>query len=128
MKTNIEDIDKLIKETLTQEEAKFYEELNEQNLFQMVGGLYHGKLKWIMIMVNIVMVGMFGCVIYCAIQFFETDVTNELIKWAVLGAFCMMSVGMLKMFAWMQMDKNGVIRELKRLELQVSILSSKLSN
>ena len=29
MKTNMEDIDKLIKETLTQEEAKFYDELDE---------------------------------------------------------------------------------------------------
>lgn len=36
MKTNMEDIDKLIKETLTQEEAKFYEELEEQNVFEMV--------------------------------------------------------------------------------------------
>ena len=128
MKTNMEDIDKLIKETLTQEEAKFYEDLDEQNLFQMVGGLFHGKLKWLMIMMNMVMIGIFAAFIYCAIQFFDTDVTNEMIKWSVLGALCMMAVGMLKMFAWMQMDKNGVIREIKRLELQVSILSSKLSN
>jgi len=128
MKTNIEDIDKLIKETLTQEEAKFYEDLDEQNLFQMMGGLFHGKMKWIMIIVNISMVGFFACFIYCAIQFFDTDVTNELIKWSVLGAFCMMAISMLKMFAWMQMDKNGIIREIKRLELQVSILSTKLSN
>jgi len=128
MKTNMEDIDKLIKETLTQEEAKFYEELDEQNLFQMVGGLFYGKLKWIMILMNIVMIVLFALFIYCAIQFFGTDVTNEMIKWSVLGAFCMMAVGMLKMFAWMQMDKNGIIREIKRLELQVSILSSKLSN
>ena len=36
MKNNNEDIDKLIKETLTQEEAKFYDDLDEQNVFQMV--------------------------------------------------------------------------------------------
>ena len=36
MKTNMEDIDQLIKETLTQEEAKFYDQLDEQNAFQMV--------------------------------------------------------------------------------------------
>jgi hypothetical protein len=28
----------------------------------------------------------------------------------------------------MQMDKNSILREMKRLEYQVSILSSKLSN
>ena len=51
---NREDIDKLIKETLTQEEAKFYEELEEQNVFEMVGGLFQGKNKWIMLMMNLI--------------------------------------------------------------------------
>jgi hypothetical protein len=127
MKTNMEDIDRLIKETLTQEEAKFYNELDEQNIFQMVGGLFQGKLKWIFIYINIIMVIVFGLFVYCAIQFFNTDVTNELIKWAVLGTFCMIGVGMLKLFAWMQIDKNVILRELKRLELQVSSLATKLS-
>lgn len=127
MKTNMEDIDQLIKETLTEEEAKFYNELDEQNIFQMMGGLFTGKLKWIFVYVNIIMVVIFGLFIYCAIQFFNTDVTNELIKWAVFAAFCMMAVGMLKLFAWMQMDKNTLLRELKRLELQVSSLAAKLS-
>jgi hypothetical protein len=34
---------------------------------------------------------------------------------------------MLKVFAWMQMDKNALLRELKRLELQVSSLANTLS-
>ena len=127
MKTNMEDIDQLIKDTLTQEEAKFYNELDEQNVFQMVGGLFQGKLKWIMVYMNIVMVILFGLFVYCAIQFFNTDVTNEIIKWAVLGSFCMMAVGMLKLFAWMQIDKNAILREIKRLELQVSSLSVKMT-
>lgn len=127
MKTNMEDIDQLIKDTLTQEEAKFYNELDEQNVFQMMEGLFKGKNSWILILMNIVLIIVFGLFIYCAIQFFNTDVTNELIKWAVLGTFCMMIVGMLKLFAWMQMDKNALLREMKRLELQVSSLASKLS-
>jgi Family of unknown function (DUF6768) len=126
MKNNMKDIDQLIKDTLTQEEAKFYNELDEQNIFQMIGGLYHGKLKWIMVWMNFVMVIIFGLFVYCAIQFFNTDVTNELIKWAVFGSFCMIAVGMLKLFSWMQIDKNAVLREIKRLELQVSSLASKM--
>lgn len=127
MKTNMEDIDQLIKDTLTQEEAKFYNGLDEQNIFQMLGGLYQGKLKWIFVYMNIVMIVVFGLFVYCAIQFFNTDVTNELIKWAVLGSFCMIAVGLLKLFSWMQIDKNVILRELKRLELQVSSLATKLS-
>lgn len=127
MKTNKEDIDQLIKETLSQEEAKFYDELEEQNLFQMVVGLFSGKNKWMLILMNIVNLVFFALFIYCVIQFFNTEVTNELITWG-LGAFaCLTVVGMLKLFAWMQMDKNALLRELKRLEIQVSSLSAKMS-
>ena len=126
MKDNMEEIDKLIKDTLTTEEAKFYDELEEQNLLGMVGGLFKGKLKWILILMNIVTVTAFIAFIYCVVQFVNTDITNELIKWGILGVILLMMISMLKLFAWMQMDKNALLREIKRLELQISALSSKL--
>ena len=127
MKTNLEDIDKLIKETLTQEEAKFYDKLDEQNVFEMVGGLFQGKNKWIMYLMNLMTLIFFGLFVYCTIQFFDTDVTNEMIKWGVGGLVFLFGVSMLKVFAWLQMDKNAIIREIKRLELQVSSLSGRMS-
>ncbi|RBW55733.1 hypothetical protein DS884_15355 [Tenacibaculum sp. E3R01] len=126
MMNNIEDIDKLIKETLSEEEAKFYEELEEQNMFQMVGGLFQGKNKWIMYLMNIMTLVFFGLFVYCTIHFFESEVTKELIKWALGSVVFLLGVSMLKIFAWLQMDKNAVLREIKRLELQVSSLSGKL--
>lgn len=126
MKTNMEEIDNLIKETLTQEEAKFYDDLDEQNVFQMIFGLFRGKNKWILVLMNIMTLIFFGLFIYCLVQFFNTDNTNELIKWGLGGLLFMFGVSMLKVFAWMQMDKNALLREIKRLELQVSSLAAKL--
>lgn len=45
MKNNMDEIDVLIKETLTQEETKFYNALEEQNLFAMIFGLFKGENK-----------------------------------------------------------------------------------
>ena len=126
MKNNMEEIDQLIKESLSQEEGQFYDELDQQNLLEMVAGLFRTKQWWLMIMMTIVMVVAFAIFIYCVVQFFNTEETNELIKWGIAGGFCMMVVGMLKLFSWMQMDKNAILRELKRLELQVASLSGKL--
>jgi hypothetical protein len=125
MKDNTEDIDKLIKNALTEEEAKFYDELDEQNLFGMIGGVFSGKLKWLLILMNIVTVFAFIGLIYCIAQFVNTDVTNELIKWGILGMFFMLMMSMIKLFIWLQMDKNALLREIKRLELQLAALSSK---
>ncbi|MFT5216391.1 MAG: hypothetical protein ACI83H_001513 [Glaciecola sp.] len=121
----MEDIDKLIKETLTQEEAKFYDELEEQNLFQMIGGLFQGKNKWIMYMMNFMTLVFFALFIYCVIQFFDVETTKELLKWGIGSLVFLLGTSMLKIFAWMQMDRKALIRELKRLELQISSLASK---
>tara|TARA_R100001369_G_scaffold30604_1_gene54435 strand:+ start:1454 stop:1840 length:387 start_codon:yes stop_codon:yes gene_type:complete len=126
MKTNMEDIDKLIKETLNEEEAKFYDDLEEQNLLQMVSGIFSGKNSWLVIVMSIVQLVFFGFFIYCAIQFFNVDQTNDLIKWGIFGTLSLMTSSMLKLFSWMQMDKKAIIREIKRLELQVSSLSGKM--
>lgn len=127
MKNNMEDIDKLIKETLSEEESKFYDELDEQNVLEMIWGLFRGKNKWIMYMMNFMTLVFFGLFIYCVVQFFNVESTFELIKWATGSLVFLIGVSMLKIFAWMQMDKNALLRELKRLELQVSSISSKLS-
>lgn len=126
MKTNMEDIDKLIKETLTQEEAKFYEELDEQNVFEMAFGLFKGRNRWIMYVMNFMTLIFFVLFVYCTVQFFQTDNTNQLIKWGIGGLVFIVAVSILKVFAWMQMDKNALLREIKRLELQISSLAAKI--
>lgn len=125
METEKEKIDAIIKETLTKEEAKFYEELEEKNLLGKLGEVYRSKMGWLAIIMNIMHLLLFGVFVYCLVQFFDTDSTNELIKWASAGFLCMIFMGMLKLYVWMQMDKNDILRELKRLELQVATLAHK---
>ncbi|MFC0604846.1 DUF6768 family protein [Winogradskyella pulchriflava] len=127
MKTKIEDIDKLIKDTLTEEEAKFYDDLDEQNVWQMIGGLYKGKNVWLTVIMHIINIAAFGLMLYCLFQTFDVEKTNDLMLW-IAGFFLSLSVmSMLKIYAWMQIHRNAMTREIKRLELQVSSLSSKIS-
>lgn len=81
MKISMEEIDKLIKDTLNQEEAKFYDALEEQGFFEMLFGLFKGKNAWINILLNIMILVFFVAFIYCGIQFFKADTTDGLIKW-----------------------------------------------
>jgi len=125
MKDNKENIDELIKEALTAEEAKFYDDLGEQGLIGKLGGIHKGKLGWLAILMNIVHLLVFGIFVYCIVQFFDTEETNVIIKWTAAGFLCLVFMGMIKLFMWMQMDKNDILRELKRIELQIAILNNK---
>ncbi|MCL6266491.1 DUF6768 family protein [Flagellimonas myxillae] len=125
MKKEMEEIDKLIKEALSAEEAQFYDELGEQNILAKLGGVFKGKMAWLAIIMNIVNLAIFGFLIYCVVHFFGTESTNEIIKWGVGILACLAAMSMIKLYVWMQMDKNDLLRELKRMELQISALSHK---
>ncbi|PTX62628.1 hypothetical protein C8N46_10223 [Kordia periserrulae] len=125
--STLHDIDNLIKETLTEEEAKFYDELDEQGLIGSIKSIFSGKLGWLAVIMNIINLGVFGFLMYSFIQFFNVTETNELIKWGLAIGISISFMSMIKLYAWMQMDKRAILREMKRLELQVSSLSSKIS-
>ena len=104
MKNEMEEIDKLIKDTLNQEEAKFYDALDEQNIFEMVFGLFKGKNAWINILLNVMIIVFFVSFIYGGIKFFNAETTEELVKWGFACLTFLICISMLKLYAWMQMD------------------------
>jgi len=122
----MEDIDKLIKETLTKEEAKFYDDLEEKNVIGMLAEIFKGKHSWLIILMNIISLIVFGVFVYCVIQVFNTDETNTLLKWIAAAFMCINMIGMIKLNMWMQLDKNTLLKEIKRLELLVSSMLHKL--
>jgi len=126
MKANKEKIDELIHQALSEDEAKFYDQLGEQSIFEMVGGLFQGRLKWITVIMMIVAVIVFVIGVYSLVQFFKVEGLRLMMIWAGAFFLCMMTVALLKLFSWMQIDKNAILRELKRLELQVSMLNKKM--
>ena len=127
MKNNKNEIDNLIRESLNAEEAEFYDSLDEQSLQEMLTGLFQGRQKWFMVLTMIAMLGLFVAGIFCAIQFFEAENTKELIGWSIGFIFFMLGSWSIKVFHWMQIEKNAMLREMKRLELQITALGGKIS-
>lgn len=117
-----DNIDQLIRDALSKEETDFYDNLDEQSLPEMMTGLFKGKLKWFAVLTTVLSLVWFIVAVYCAVQFFDTEVTRDMIVYGAGFFMSMMIVSMLKIWNWMQMDKNAILRELKRLELQISML------
>ncbi|MEN1785916.1 MAG: DUF6768 family protein [Bacteroidota bacterium] len=119
----IKELDDLIKETLSQEEAKFYEELEEKNLFGKITEVYKSKMGWLAILMNVMHLAIFVFFVYAVAQFFGAETTRDMLIWCSGGFLGMIMMAMLKLYVWMQMDKNDIMRELKRIELQISVLA-----
>jgi hypothetical protein len=67
-----------------------------------------------------------GLSLFALYGFFHADGTRTLIAWASGFLWSSLAVAMLKIWFWMEIQKNSVVREIKRLELQVANLSRQL--
>ena len=124
----MEDIDRLINEALSEEDSEILDRLQEQSLFESLMSNFQGKMKWIAMYSFFMILVIFALSIYCLVQFLEAEEIREMLLWGAGMMVGLVMVGMLKMWHWMQMDKNALVREIKRLELQVGLLVKKMSN
>ncbi|MBU2887970.1 hypothetical protein KO507_19550 [Gilvimarinus agarilyticus] len=117
MKDQNKEIDDMIKKALSKEETAYYDNLHEQSLPEMLSGLYIGKLRWLNILFMVVTFLFTTLMFYSIYQFVNTDDIREMIRWgaAMFGSGIMAS--MIKVWNWNQLDKNALMREIKRLEL-----------
>jgi len=125
MKNSNEEIDKIIHEALSQEEAKFYDELGEQSVLEQTLGVYQGKNKGLYIAALVASIIILGVFVYCGIEFFNADTPREMVIFGAVGFFCLIMIMGIKIYHWMQMQTNRVLREMKRIELQIAAMAEK---
>lgn len=125
------DLDRKIKEALSAQDAELFDEFSgEQGMFEMVGESFKGRHRWLVVLVTIYSVVFFVLAVVTVVQFFKADVANtrDLLMWATAFVFCVNAVAMLKMWYFMELNKNTITREVKRVELQLARLAKRLES
>ena len=122
-----DNIDDKIRQALSREENEALEPFTgEQSLLEQGLGLMRGRNRlinlWVMFCTLVLMVAA-GI---CLWKFMVSEEVVPLIRWGLGLSFSLAAVSMFKLWAWMEIEKNTTIREIKRLELQVAQLSRKL--
>jgi hypothetical protein len=94
----------------------------EESVMEMVGHSFQGRARWVSVIGWVKMLVAVMIAVTAIVQFFHTDSTRWLIAWA--SVFVVSSLGAAIMFAlyWLEMNRNSITRELKRLELQIAQL------
>lgn len=120
--TNIDDA---IRNALSKEDADFLARFESESPIREVFGTFKGSWGLMNVFAAIVTFAMFGVFLYCLSQMFATAEMRAVLLWSVGAVVSMLAVAMLKLYFWMEMNKNVVLREVKRLELQVARLAAR---
>ena len=121
------DIDLKIREALSAEDAEFSKELEgELSMFQMLSDTFRGRHRWLVIMVFVVTTAYMGLAIFSAFRFFAVEGVRDMLLWGGLFGFSLLAVTACKIWYWMELNKNAITREVKRVELQIAQLAKQL--
>lgn len=121
----MDDLDRKIEEALKAEDRALFEKFGEPGLFGQWFGVYDGKLGGIALFATVIAFLLFFAAVYCVWKFFSADAAIGAARWGAGTVMLMIMVGFLKIWFWMRMESNRVLREIKRLELQLARMQGK---
>ncbi|MCZ6652048.1 MAG: hypothetical protein O7D91_03360 [Planctomycetota bacterium] len=123
------ELDKKIQEALRTEDAELFKDYAEEpSVFEMLMETCRGRHRWLNIL------GAFWTLVFlvlgivAAVKFFSAEGTRDIVMWAAACIVCVSAVSMLKIWYFLEMNKNAVTREIKRLELQIARLAARIKD
>jgi hypothetical protein len=119
-------LDDAIHSALTEEDKEFFAQFEkEPSTLQIAGGVFSGPLGWIYVAFLIVAVILAPIGLYSVWQFLIATEMRPLAYWGAAAAGILVVLSVVRIVFFMQINTNRILRELKRLELQVARLSAK---
>ncbi len=99
----------------------------DDSLRSLIADAYQGKLRWIWVLGTFWQLVFFAIFVYAGIRFFGMSGTEDPLFWATIFLMSGMGVSMMKLMHWMLINRNRILREIKRLELEVARLGKRFS-
>ena len=123
------ELDKKIQEALRKEDAELFKEFGgEPSTYEMVMETFRGRYRWMVFVAIFYAFVFIGLFIFAAIRFLNAEATRDMLMWAAACMFCWLAVFLIKVWYWMELNKNAITREVKRLELQIARLASRIKD
>jgi hypothetical protein len=120
------DYDQTVRSALSAEDARLYDALGRsQNPVQAAFATLSSEHRLFAIGGWVFGVVMFAVAIYAASQFFEAETPRGMIGWTAGAIIALFALGFIKIWFFMEIQKNAVLRALKRVELQISAIQSR---
>jgi uncharacterized membrane protein YciS (DUF1049 family) len=126
---HLSDIDAKIRAALRQEDAELLEHFGgDASLTELLIETFRGRHRWLNVVGMVATCVILIVLIYFAYRYFNAESTRAMLAWATGFVVGFIWIALMKIWFWLEIQRNAVIREIKRLELQVANLSRRLES
>lgn len=114
-------VEELIDEALDAEERELLRSIGEEpGYFSQIGGMFAGKTGWVNGVLMAAQGAAFIAGVWAAVRFFGAGDALSALHWGLPAAVLLMASLAMKLAMWPTVHTNRVMRELKRIELQIA--------
>jgi len=125
----MKDLDDKIRSALRNEDAELFDEFSEEpSIFELVIETFRGRHRVLVYLTVFWTAVFFILAIISAVKFFNAAEDRAMLMWAAATIVCMSAISLMKVWFWMEMNKNAITREVKRLELQIARLAGRIKD
>lgn len=118
----MQDIDRMIEEALQgEEQALFRETAREPGFVGQTIGLFGGRNGWVNLLLMVAQAALFIAGAWAGWRFFQADTVLAALQWGLPSAVLLLMALIIKMGLMPEIQANRLIREVKRLELQIAL-------
>lgn len=122
----MKDLDARIRETLQEDEERFLARLEEPSLVELVGETFRSRARWLTLISVLATVAFVGIAGWSVVELLRAETPRALALWQTLLLFSLLAVGGNKLWFWLELQRVTMTREIKRLELRIADLASRL--
>lgn len=117
-------LDDAIRQTLSAEDAAILDRVGSQPPLAQWLETYRGPFAALNVLGTVFAFVLMGVFVVCVWGFFEAEEVRDMLLWSTAATFAIVANGFLKLWFWLEIQKNAVIWEIKRLEFQVARLAA----
>jgi hypothetical protein len=120
------ELDRKFREALPPNEAELLGPLDEPSLWEQVKEMFQGRLRWVSLLVAFAGAMATILMVVSAVYFFQAESVREMLAWAGGFGLGLFAVSFCRLWFWLILHRNAVVREVKRVELLLARLAGRL--
>ncbi len=120
------DLDSDIREALKSNGKNGFDQSQADSLHEMIVGSFRGRTRWMVVLSWLAIAAFAAAMIYAGRVFFDARTVQDQIMYATMFLGAGVAVMVIKLWYWILMTRNATGREIKRLELRICELLTRL--
>jgi hypothetical protein len=114
------DVDQTLDEALRAEERDLLRRIGEEpGYLDQALSIFSGRTGWVNALMMVTQTVLFVAGVWAAWRFFQADESLSALRWGLPAAVLLLMSLIIKMAMWPTLQANRVLRELRRLEIQL---------